>query len=73
MMRTRALFLIVVWMFLGAAASTPLAQGVSGALVGTVKDDQGAVIPGATVSLTSETPNTAGPMPPPIKSASSHS
>ena len=61
MLRTRTLFLIVVWMFLGAGASTPPAQGVSGALVGTVKDDQGAVIPGATVSLTSETRKTAGP------------
>lgn len=60
-MRTRTLFLTVVWMFLGAGASAALAQGVSGALVGTVKDDQGAVIPGATVSLTSETRNTAGP------------
>ena len=39
-------------------ASTPVGAQTTGSVVGSVKDSQGAVIPGATVSLISETRGT---------------
>jgi hypothetical protein len=57
--RSVALWVLVSLIAFGSAART-LAQTVSGTLVGTVKDNQGLVIPGASVSLTSDTRGTKG-------------
>ena len=48
-MRTRALLLLAVWMFVGSPAS---AQFETGNVVGTIKDSSGAVVPLAKVTLT---------------------
>ena len=42
-----------------AVAASVFAQGVTGTIAGTVKDAQGGVIPGATITLTSDTRGTA--------------
>ena len=43
------------------ASLSAIAQITTGSVVGTVKDAQGGVIPGATVTLTSETKGTVAP------------
>ncbi len=45
-------------LLLVAIATTAFAQGVTGTLAGTVKDQQGGVVPGATVTLISQTQGT---------------
>jgi hypothetical protein len=47
-----------VWLFLAATAAPAAAQGVTGTVSGTVKDTSGAVVPGATVTLISESKRT---------------
>src|SRR5215212_4995058 len=49
----------IVWLALAAAPTAALAQGVTGTVSGTVRDAQGGVIPGATVTLISEARGTA--------------
>ena len=39
-------------------ATTPVAAQVTGTVYGTIKDEQGSVVPGATLVLTSETRGT---------------
>src|SRR6188474_2307214 len=46
------------WMLLASLSTLALAQGVTGTVSGTVRDAQGGVIPGATVTLISEARNT---------------
>ncbi len=41
-----------------AITATVFAQGITGTIAGTVKDAQGGVIPGATITLTSDTRGT---------------
>src|SRR5436309_1911945 len=48
---------LALWLLL-AAPALALAQGVSGTVSGTVKDPQSAVVPGATVTLISDTRGT---------------
>ena len=45
-------------LLLVALATTAFAQGVTGTLAGTVKDAQGGVVPGATVTLISQSQGT---------------
>jgi hypothetical protein len=45
---------VVAVVMIGCAAPALLAQGVTGTVSGTIRDAQGGVIPGATVTLTSE-------------------
>ena len=45
-------------LLLVAIATTAFAQGVTGTLAGTVKDQQGGVVPGATVTVISQTQGT---------------
>ena len=45
-------------LLLAAIATTASAQGVTGTLAGTVKDQQGGVVPGATVTVISQTQGT---------------
>ncbi len=52
---------VVFGLLLAALASTALAQGVTGTLTGTVKDSQGGVVPGATVTLISQSQGTRSP------------
>jgi len=47
-----------VWILLAALSTPAQAQGVTGTVSGTVRDAQGGVIPGATVTLISEARNT---------------
>ena len=54
-MRTKLIAAFLAFMGVAAAAA---AQGVTGTVSGTVKDAQGAVIPGATISLISESRGT---------------
>jgi len=51
---TRALFFVLVL----SLPRLAFAQGITGTIAGTVKDSQGGVIPGASVTLTSETRGT---------------
>jgi hypothetical protein len=53
-MRVRRWFLAVLTLVAVASAGTAYAQGTTSRLVGTVSDTTGAVIPGATVTLTNE-------------------
>ena len=46
------------WLMLAGLSTLALAQGVTGTVSGTVRDSQGGVIPGATVTLISEARNT---------------
>ena len=46
------------WLLLASLSTLALAQGVTGTVTGTVRDAQGGVIPGATVTLISEARNT---------------
>ena len=55
--RMRTKLIAAFLAFIGFAA-TAAAQGVTGTVSGTVKDAQGAVIPGATISLISESRGT---------------
>lgn len=45
-------FLVGVALLLGPASRGALAQGITATIVGTVKDPQGALVPGATVKAT---------------------
>src|SRR5688500_2072473 len=55
----RALFRVFAAGVLSVGAATALfAQGATGTVSGTVRDTQGGVIPGATVTMTSESRNT---------------
>src|SRR3954470_12889005 len=55
----RRLIGTVVFSLMGVV--TVSAQGVTGTVNGTIRDTQGGVIPGATVTLTSEGRNTVSP------------
>src|SRR5438105_15529624 len=48
----RRLLLLMVW-FLAAGVSSTLAQVVSGEMTGLVRDQAGAAVPGATITITS--------------------
>ena len=50
--------IVGLWLILFAAASPALAQIVTGTVTGTLKDSSGAVVPGAAVTLLSETRGT---------------
>jgi hypothetical protein len=47
-----------LWLLMVSLAVSAVAQGVSGTVSGTVKDEQGGVVPGATITLVSETRGT---------------
>src|SRR4051812_44122066 len=58
MVRRRLTFLFAAVIALCAIAATASAQITTGTVSGTVKDPQGAIVPGATVTLTSDTRGT---------------
>src|SRR5678816_471814 len=53
--------LVAVFILLTALSAAAAAQGLTGTVSGTVTDAQGAVIPGATVTIISDTRGTALP------------
>ena len=57
--RQRLLFVVVVGLFLVNFPHLAFSQGITGTISGTVKDGQGGVIPGASVTLISETRSTS--------------
>src|SRR5262245_52184234 len=62
MFRLRSGFALVVGLAMALMVATPaLAQVTTGTVSGTVKDAQGGVIPGATITLTDEARGTKAP------------
>src|SRR5262245_21927414 len=56
--RLRPVRALLLGLALCTAPQPALAQGITGTILGTVKDAQGGVIPGATVTIISETQKT---------------
>ncbi len=52
MYRSRLVFVVVGWLLLGVSARPSAAQVLYGSLVGNITDPSGAVVPGASVSIT---------------------
>src|SRR5437588_5255476 len=61
LVRKRLAFALVAGLTIAALPELVLAQGITGTILGTVKDAQGVGIPGATVTITSESRKTVSP------------